>query len=109
MLGEVGVVEHRVLGRFQRGAEALVVDLAVAGHADRQQLPFAAGLAHLEQHVLQRVGGGDLAAEPGAVGPVDQRGDGRGVGGVVHLRPRADRRSGSASGTAVITASTLAA
>ena len=48
--------------RVERGAEPLVVDLAVAGHADGEQFPLAAGLTDLQQHVLQGVGGGDLAA-----------------------------------------------
>ena len=49
VLGEVGVVEQRVLGRVERGVQALLVDLAVAGHARRQQLPLATRLTHLEQ------------------------------------------------------------
>ena len=94
---EVGVVEQRVLGRVQRGAQPLVVDLAVTGHPDAQQLPVAARLTHFEQHVLQRVGGGDAAAQVGAVGPLDQGRDGRGVTGVVDHRARAVRhRTGSA-------------
>ena len=36
VLGEVGVVEQRVLGRVERCAQPFVVDLAVAGHADCQ-------------------------------------------------------------------------
>ena len=84
MLGEVGVVEQGVLGGSSAAAEPLLVDLAVAGHPHRQQLPLAAGLADLEHHVLQGVGGGDGAPQT-RVGPLDQRGDGRGAGGVVHL------------------------
>ena len=85
VLGEVGVVEQRVLGRVKRGAEALLVDLAVARHPDGQQLPLAAGLADLEQDVLQRVGCGDLPSEVDRVGPVHQCRDRRRVRGVVHL------------------------
>ena len=44
VLGEVRVVEQGVLGGIERGAEPLLVDLAVTRHTDRQQLPFAAGL-----------------------------------------------------------------
>ena len=84
VLGEVGVVEQRVLGRVERGGEPLVVDLAVTGHPHRQQFPLAAGLADLEHHILQGVRGGDGAPQR-AVGPLDQGGDGRGAGGVVHL------------------------
>ena len=44
MRGEVGVVEQLDLGRVERGLQPLHVHLAVAGHADTQQLPLAAGL-----------------------------------------------------------------
>ena len=46
------------LGRLERSLEALLVDLAVAGDADRQQFPLAAGHAGLHHDVLQRVRGG---------------------------------------------------
>ena len=88
--GEVGVVEHRVFGRVERGAEALVVDLTVPGQTDRQQFPVPARRAGLEQDVLEGVGRGDLpiptSGRAGAVGPVDQGGDGRCVAGVVDGR-----------------------
>ncbi len=85
VLGEIRVVEQRVLGGVQRSAESLLVDLAVARHPDGQQFPFTAGLTDLEQNVLQRVGGRDLPAEADSVGPLHQRRDGRRVRGVVHL------------------------
>ena len=86
VLGEVVVAEQRVFGRFQRRAQPLVVDLAVARQPDRQQLPVPAGLADLDQDVFQRVGGRDGAAQVGRVGPVHQGGDRRGVTGVVDHR-----------------------
>ena len=84
--GEVGVAEHDVLGRVECGAEALVINLAVTGQADSEQFPLAARNTNLQQHVLECVGGGDGPAQPGAVRPVDQGGDGRGVAGVMHVR-----------------------
>ena len=67
MACEVGLGEQRELGGLERGAEALLVDLTVAGDADAEQFPLAAGLAGLDHDVLQGVGGGDRAAEVGAL------------------------------------------
>ena len=84
VLREVRIVEQCVIGGLEGGAQSLVVDLAVTGQADRQQLPVAAGGADLEHHVLQRVGCRDGATQPRRVRPIDERCDGRGVTGVVH-------------------------
>ena len=85
VLGEVGVVEHGVFGRIQRCTQALVVDLAITGNADREQLPVTAGLTHLEHHILQGVRRGDRPAEL-SVGPLHECRDGRSVTGVVDHR-----------------------
>ena len=85
--GEVGLLQQRDLGGRDRRLQALHVDLAVAGHADGQQLPAVhAGQAGLDQHVLQRVGGRERAAEARTVQEGDQRLDRRRVRCVVHLR-----------------------
>src|SRR6201999_1258213 len=55
VLGEVGVVEQGVLGRVERGTKPLVVDFAVTGYPDGQQLPVAARLADFQQDVFQGV------------------------------------------------------
>ena len=43
--GEVGLGEGLDLGRLDLGAEALLVDLAVAGHADGERLARAVGVS----------------------------------------------------------------
>ena len=108
MLGEVGVVEQRVLGRVERRAQPLLVDLAVAGHTDREQLPVAAGLTDLEHHVLQRVGGGDLAVQSAVLAQSTSVAI-VGVSRVSYTLASGCPSIGGDSGTAVITASTLAA
>ena len=66
------VLEHLDLAGGDRGLQALVVHLAVAGQADAQELPLLhAGVADLDHDVLQRVRGRNL--DPVAVHPVDQR------------------------------------
>ena len=55
--GEVVLGERLDLGRGDLRLEPLEVDLAVAGHADRERLDGAVGMAQLDDHVLQRVAG----------------------------------------------------
>src|SRR5690606_35539898 len=84
---EVGLFEQGDLGRLQGGLQPLHVDLAVAGHADADDLPLLrTRLPDLDQDVLQGVGGGEGAAQAGPVEVVDEGLDGGGVRGVVHGR-----------------------
>ena len=59
--GEVGLGEGLHLGRLDLRAEALLVDLAVAGHADRERLAGAVGVHERHDDVLERVAGGPRA------------------------------------------------
>ena len=58
------------LDGVQLGFQPLQVDLAVAGHADCERLDASVGMAKLDDHVLQRVGGSP-ARDPAAA---DRRG-----------------------------------
>ena len=95
--GEVGLGERLDLGRGDLRLEPLEVDLAVAGNADRQRLDGAVGVAQLDDHVLQRVGGvpvavitvtRDASQVVACVQEVDERGDRGRVGRVGHARRR---------------------
>ena len=83
-------------------SSALEVDLAVAGQADDDELARRRRVREREHDVLQRVGrgprAGRLARGSAALAAVDERVDGRGVRGVLDVRGRARRRTGSAAG-----------
>ncbi len=63
VLLEVSLGERLDRGRLDVGLQALRLDLAITGQADRQRFPGAIGMAQHHQHVLQRVGRG-----PGTIG-----------------------------------------
>ncbi|CFE39588.1 Uncharacterised protein [Mycobacterium tuberculosis] len=48
VLGEIIVVEQRVVSRFQRCAQPFVIDLTVAGHADCQQFGVPSRLSDFD-------------------------------------------------------------
>jgi hypothetical protein len=101
----VEAVERRHLGRLDVGAQALQVDLTVAGHADHEQLLQAVGLAQRDHDVLERRGGVDveaLRAEPG-----DEGVDRRAVWRVEHLQGGCVE--GSCSGAAGTSAASVLA
>src|SRR6202030_4782415 len=75
VLSEIVVAEQRKFGRIERGAESLVVNLAVTGNPDREQLPLPARGTDLQPHILPRVGGSHRAAQVRRVRPLDQRAD----------------------------------
>ena len=88
VLLELGLVEGLDLDRLHLALEPLLVDLAVAGHADGERLAGAVGVLEHDQDVLERVGGG-----PGAVVTrellvevVDQRVDRGRVRGLLGVR-----------------------
>ena len=88
VLLELGLVEGLDLGRLQLALEPLLVDLAVAGHADRERLAGAVGVLEHDQHVLEGVAGGPgaVVARELLVEVVDQGLDGRGVGRLLGVR-----------------------
>ena len=55
VLRELGLVERLDLGRLELALEPLLVDLAVAGHADRERLAGAVGVLEHHQDVLEGV------------------------------------------------------
>src|SRR5690625_1459188 len=81
---EVLLVQDEDLGRFHGRLQPLHVDLAIAGHADGEELPLVGtGLARLDQDVLEGVRLTEVAAQVGGVEEVDEGLDRGGVGGVV--------------------------
>ena len=101
VLGELGLVHRLDLDGLELALEALLVDLAVAGHADGERLAGAVGVLEHDQHVLEGVAGrpGAVVARERLVEVVDERLDGRGVrrllgvrGGRVVVRHRAAGR-----------------
>ena len=88
VLGELGLVHGLDLDRLELALEALLVDVAVAGHADREGFAGAVGVLEHDQHVLERVAGrpGTVVARVGLVEVGDEGVDGRGVGGVLGVR-----------------------
>ena len=110
VLGQIGRLGLRHLGRLELSAEPLHVHLAVAGHADDEQLPLGRSRRPgLDDQVLQRVGGGERRVRGrvrSAGRPACRSSACRGC--------RAPRSAGcaagsSAGGAAISTASVLAA
>ena len=85
MLGEVGLRGGFHLGGCERHLGALEVDLTVAGNGDDDELAGAVQVGEREHHVLEGVRGGPgtIGTRHIAVRDIDERGDGRGVRGVV--------------------------
>ena len=88
VLREVGLVERLDLGGLELALEPLLVDLAVAGQADRERLAGAVGVLEHDEHVLEGVAGrpGPVVARELLVEVVDQRLDGGGVRGLLGVR-----------------------
>ena len=90
--GEVGLLEALDLCWADLCLQPFRVDVAVAGHSDRQWLGGAVGVAQLDDHVLHRVGRSPWALGAGELGVgvevIDQGLDRRGVGRVDHLGRR---------------------
>ena len=80
--GDLGLVHRLDLDRLELTLEPLLVDLAVAGQADRERLTRAVGVLEHDEHVLERVAGGPGTVVAGVllVEVGDQGVDGRGVG-----------------------------
>ena len=112
VLREVGLGGRLDLGGRERDLGALHVDLAVAGHADDDELARAVEVREREHDVLERVGGASTRGRFAAAcsfDEVDEGQDRRGVRRVEHDRRRAGRRRAATSGTIVSNASTFAA
>ena len=113
-LDQLGVVlevlEDRGDGRFELGAQALLVDLTVAGEADGEDLLRAVGRGHRDEDVLEGVAGRPGTVVPGeralrwstSVAMV-------GVSGVSSTCAAGASVQSSAGGTGTRTASTFAA
>ncbi len=88
VLLQLCVVHGLDLDRLELALEALLVDLPVTRHADRERLATAVRVLEHDQHVLERVAGrpGPVVTGERHVQVVDQGLDGRGVGGVLGVR-----------------------
>ena len=88
VLAHLGLVHGLDLDRLELALEPLLVDLAVAGHADRQRLTGAVGVLEHDQDVLEGVAAvpGPVVAGVLLVEERHQRVDGRGVGGLLGVR-----------------------
>ena len=102
VLRELGLVEGLDLDRLQLALEPLLVDLAVAGQADRDRLAGAVGVLEHHEHVLEGVarGPGPVVAGERLVEVVDQACRWWGCRASARRGRRARRRTATALGGA---------